>query len=51
MSDIVITAAKQTAVGSFMDAFGSTPAHELGLTASWRRWRRRESRLTRSAKS
>ncbi|HKY81997.1 MAG TPA: acetyl-CoA C-acetyltransferase [Sphingobium sp.] len=33
MSDIVITAAKRTAVGSFMSAFGSTPAHELGRTA------------------
>ncbi len=33
MSDIVITAAKRTAVGSFMGAFGSTPAHELGRTA------------------
>ena len=33
MSDIVITAAKRTAVGSFMGAFGSTPAHELGRAA------------------
>ena len=33
LSDIVITAAKRTAVGSFMGAFGSTPAHELGRTA------------------
>ena len=33
MSDIVITAAKRTAVGSFMGAFGSTPAHELGRIA------------------
>ncbi|MDF0541593.1 acetyl-CoA C-acetyltransferase [Sphingobium sp. H39-3-25] len=33
MTDIVITAAKRTAVGSFMGAFGSTPAHELGRTA------------------
>ena len=33
MPDIVITAAKRTAVGSFMGAFGSTPAHELGRTA------------------
>ena len=33
MSDIVITAAKRTAVGSFMGAFGSTPAHELGRQA------------------
>src|SRR3546814_20686171 len=32
-SDIVITAAKRTAVGGFMGAFGSTPAHELGRTA------------------
>ncbi|WP_336966012.1 acetyl-CoA C-acetyltransferase [Sphingobium aquiterrae] len=33
MTDIVITAAKRTAVGSFMGAFGNTPAHELGRTA------------------
>jgi acetyl-CoA C-acetyltransferase len=33
LSNIVITAAKRTAVGSFMGAFGSTPAHELGRTA------------------
>jgi acetyl-CoA C-acetyltransferase len=33
LSDIVITAAKRTAVGSFMGAFGSTPAHELGRIA------------------
>lgn len=33
MSDIVITAAKRTPVGSFMGAFGSTPAHELGRQA------------------
>jgi acetyl-CoA C-acetyltransferase len=33
MTDIVITAAKRTAVGSFMGAFGSTPAAELGRTA------------------
>lgn len=33
MSDIVITAAKRTAVGSFMGAFGTTPAHELGRQA------------------
>ena len=33
MSDIVITAAKRTAVGSFMGVFGTTPAHELGRTA------------------
>jgi acetyl-CoA C-acetyltransferase len=32
MTDIVITAAKRTAVGSFMGAFGSVPAHELGRT-------------------
>ena len=30
MTDIVITAAKRTPVGSFMGAFGTTPAHELG---------------------
>ena len=30
MSDIVITAAKRTPVGSFLGAFGSVPAHELG---------------------
>jgi len=33
MSDIVITAAKRTAVGSFLGAFASTPAHELGRIA------------------
>lgn len=33
MSDIVITAAKRTPVGSFMGAFGGTPAHELGRVA------------------
>ncbi|MCJ8156793.1 acetyl-CoA C-acetyltransferase [Sphingomonas sp. LaA6.9] len=33
MSDIVITAAKRTPVGSFLGAFGSTPAHELGRVA------------------
>ena len=30
MTDIVITAAKRTPVGSFMGAFGTTQAHELG---------------------
>jgi acetyl-CoA C-acetyltransferase len=33
MTDIVITAAKRTAVGSFLGAFGATPAHELGRVA------------------
>ncbi|MBN8815499.1 MAG: acetyl-CoA C-acetyltransferase [Sphingomonas sp.] len=33
MSDIVITAAKRTPVGSFMGAFAATPAHELGRVA------------------
>ncbi|MGC4252576.1 MAG: acetyl-CoA C-acetyltransferase [Sphingobium sp.] len=33
MSDIVITAAKRTAVGSFLGAYVNTPAHELGRTA------------------
>jgi len=33
MSDIVITAAKRTAVGSFLGAFAATPAHELGRVA------------------
>ena len=33
MTDIVITAAKRTPVGSFMGAFGSVPAHELGRQA------------------
>ena len=33
MSDIVITAAKRTPVGSFLGAFSSTPAHVLGQTA------------------
>ncbi|HUD93529.1 acetyl-CoA C-acetyltransferase [Sphingobium sp.] len=33
MSDIVITAAKRTPVGSFLGAYASTPAHVLGQTA------------------
>lgn len=33
MTDVVITAAKRTPVGSFLGAFGSTPAHELGRVA------------------
>ncbi len=33
MTDIVITAARRTPVGSFLGSFGSTPAHELGRTA------------------
>jgi acetyl-CoA C-acetyltransferase len=33
LSDIVITAAKRTPVGSFLGAFASTPAHELGRQA------------------
>ncbi len=33
MQDIVITAAKRTPVGSFLGAFGGTPAHELGRIA------------------
>ncbi|GGE91191.1 acetyl-CoA C-acetyltransferase [Sphingomonas prati] len=33
MSDIVITAARRTAVGSFLGAFAAVPAHELGRTA------------------
>jgi acetyl-CoA C-acetyltransferase len=33
MTDIVIAAAKRTAVGSFMGAFGSVPAHDLGKAA------------------
>jgi acetyl-CoA C-acetyltransferase len=33
LTDIVITAAKRTAVGSFMGAFANTPAHELGRVA------------------
>jgi len=33
MTDIVITAAKRTPVGSFLGAFGSIPAHELGRIA------------------
>ena len=33
MTDIVITAAKRTPVGSFMGAFAATPAHELGRVA------------------
>src|SRR3546814_15088254 len=33
MTDIVITAAKRTPVGSFLGAFAATPAHELGRVA------------------
>jgi len=33
LSDIVITAAKRTPVGSFLGAFSTTPAHVLGQTA------------------
>jgi acetyl-CoA C-acetyltransferase len=33
LSDIVITAAKRTPVGSFLGAYASTPAHVLGQTA------------------
>ena len=33
MSDVVIVAAKRTPVGSFLGAFGNTPAHELGRVA------------------
>jgi len=33
MTNIVITAAKRTAVGSFMGQFGTVPAHELGKAA------------------
>ena len=33
MTDIVITAARRTPVGSFMGVFVGTPAHELGSTA------------------
>ncbi len=33
MTDVVITAAKRTPVGSFLGAFASTPAHELGRIA------------------
>jgi acetyl-CoA C-acetyltransferase len=33
MTDIVITGAKRTAVGSFLGSFASTPAHELGRIA------------------
>jgi acetyl-CoA C-acetyltransferase len=33
MTEVVITAAKRTPVGSFLGAFGSTPAHELGRVA------------------
>jgi acetyl-CoA C-acetyltransferase len=32
-TEIVITAARRTAVGAFLGAFGSTPAHELGRVA------------------
>jgi acetyl-CoA C-acetyltransferase len=33
MTDVVITAAKRTPVGSFLGAFAAIPAHELGRTA------------------
>jgi acetyl-CoA C-acetyltransferase len=33
MSDIVITAARRTPVGSFLGAFATVPGHELGRTA------------------
>ncbi|MBB5986376.1 acetyl-CoA C-acetyltransferase [Sphingobium lignivorans] len=33
MTDIVITAAKRTPVGSFLGSFATTPAHELGRVA------------------
>ena len=33
MTDVVITAAKRTPVGSFLGHFASTPAHELGRVA------------------
>ncbi|SEM47099.1 acetyl-CoA acetyltransferase [Sphingomonas gellani] len=33
MTDIVITAARRTPVGSFLGAFATTPAHELGRVA------------------
>jgi acetyl-CoA C-acetyltransferase len=33
MSDVVITGAKRTPVGSFLGAFAATPAHELGRVA------------------
>ena len=33
MTDVVITAARRTPVGSFLGAFANTPAHELGRIA------------------
>jgi acetyl-CoA C-acetyltransferase len=33
MSDVVITAARRTPVGSFLGSFAAVPAHELGRTA------------------
>ena len=33
MTDVVITAAKRTPVGSFLGSFANTPAHELGRVA------------------
>jgi acetyl-CoA C-acetyltransferase len=33
MSDVVITAARRTAVGSFLGGFATVPAHELGRVA------------------
>src|SRR3546814_2477529 len=33
MTDVVITAARRTPVGSFLGSFATTPAHELGRIA------------------
>ena len=33
MSEVVIVAAKRTPVGSFLGAFATVPAHELGRQA------------------
>jgi acetyl-CoA C-acetyltransferase len=33
MTDVVVTAAKRTPVGSFLGSFANTPAHELGRVA------------------
>ena len=33
MTDVVITAAKRTPVGSFLGAFATVPGHELGRVA------------------
>ena len=48
-TDVVITAAKRTPVGSFLGAFASTPAHELGRIGDRRRARAGRGRAGRGA--